>query len=810
MEFNFKEIEEKWQKYWDENGTNKFDENDLKDKFYMLEMFSYPSGATLHAGHWFNYACADTFARYKKLQGYNLFQPMGFDAFGLPAENRAIKTGIHPKDSTLKIIKTMTEQLKKMGGMIDWDYTLATCNEDYYKWTQWIFLQLYKKGLAYRKEAPVNWCTGCKTVIANEQVVDGCCERCGSPVIQRNMTQWFLKITDYAEELLKGLDDLDWPENTKVLQRNWIGKSEGTEAIFKTESGKDISVFTTRVDTIFGVSFVVIAPENKLVNELTVDSQREEVKKYLEESSKKNEITRLSTETEKTGCFTGSYCVNPVNNKRIPIFVGDYVVGSYGTGAVMGVGSHDTRDYDFAKKYNLEIVRVIKGKNGNDELPFTDEGILTNSGKFDGMTSEQARKEITKFLEEKGLGKFVTNYRLRDWSVSRQRYWGAPIPIIYCEHCGEVPVPEKDLPVALPYDVEFTPNGQSPLARNEKFMNCKCPICGGPAHRDPDTLDTFVCSSWYFLRYPDNRNSEKAFDSNKINQMLPVDKYVGGKEHATGHLLYSRFVTRALHDMGYINFKEPFKSLVHQGIILGPDGYRMSKSRGNTVTPDDFVNISGADCFRLYLLFGFNFAQGGPWSDEGVSSTVKFVERVARLVKKISEEKTENESLYNSNESELDYAVNNAIKIVGRDIEQFSFNTAVARIMELVNAMYKYDNLTIKNTFLLKEVAKKFVIIVSPMIPHIAEEFNEWLGEKESVFKKHYPSVDESKLVKNEVEIVVQVNNKIKEHLQIDVNSTEEEVLSKVKQIEQFAQLFAENKVKKHIYVKNKLLNLIV
>lgn len=810
MEFDFKAIEEKWAKYWQENGIDKFDEKNIDNKYYVLEMFSYPSAATLHAGHWFNYACADTFARYKKMKGKNLFQPMGFDAFGLPAENYAIKTGIHPQDSTLKNIEKMIVQLKKMGAMIDWDYTLETCSENYYKWTQWLFLQLYKKGLAYRKEAPVNFCTSCQTVIANEQVVDGCCERCGHEVIQKKMTQWFLKITDYAQELLNGLDDLDWPENTKTLQRNWIGKSNGAEAVFKTESGKDITVFTTRLDTIFGVSFVVIAPENKLVDELTTLENKEKMQKYLLESSKKNEIVRLSTENEKTGCFTGSYCINPVNNKKVPIFVGDYVVGSYGTGAVMGVAAHDTRDYDFAKKYNLDIIRVINGENGNDNLPFVEDGILTNSEKFSGQTSEIARKNITESLKESGLGRAVTNFRLRDWLVSRQRYWGAPIPIIHCEKCGEVPVLEKDLPVKLPYDVEFKPTGLSPLASHSVFINCKCPVCGGNAKRDADTLDTFVCSSWYYLRYPDNKNSAEPFNSKKINKILPVDKYVGGKEHACMHLLYARFITRALFDMGYINFKEPFKSLVHQGTILGSDGNKMSKSKGNTVTPDVFVDEFGADCFRLYLLFGFNFIQGGPWSDDGVSSSVKFVERVARIVKKVSQMPTENENLFNAEAKELEYAVNYAIKNVEHDLEIFSFNTAVARVMELVNAIYKYDNLQVKNTVLLKDVCKKLALIVAPMMPHIAEELNLWLGNKESVFKQNYPVADESKLIKNEVEIVVQINNKIKTKLNIDVNSTEEDVVEIVSNMDLFKDLFKTKSIKKHIYIKNKLLNLIV
>ncbi|NLZ25835.1 MAG: leucine--tRNA ligase, partial [Clostridiales bacterium] len=621
---DYKQIEKKWQKIWEEKKLYSFDKSKADKKYYVLEMFSYPSGAKLHAGHWFNYGPSDTFARFKRMQGYEVFQPMGFDAFGLPAENYAIKTGIHPEDSTLKNIETMEGQLKAIGAMYDWDYEIKTCLPDYYKWTQWIFLQLYKHGLAYRKEAPVNWCPSCNTVLANEQVVDGGCERCGTVITRRNLTQWFFKITAYSEELLNSLKDLDWPEKTKLMQTNWIGKSIGAEIEFAVKGGGSFKVFTTRADTVFGVSYVVLAPEHELVEKITTPEMRAAVEAYQEECRKVSEIERLSTAREKTGVFTGAYAINPVNNKEVPIYIADYVLATYGTGAVMGVPSHDERDFVFANKYNLPIIRVIKGEEGKDDLPYTERGVMVNSAGFDGMDSEAAKEAIVEYLEKIGKGQKKINYRLRDWLVSRQRYWGAPIPVIHCEHCGIVPVPEKDLPVLLPYNVDFKPDGKSPLLKCEEFMNTTCPVCGMPARRDPDTLDTFVCSSWYFLRYPDNKNDKEPFDKEWIDKMLPVDKYIGGAEHACMHLLYARFVTKALRDMGYLNFDEPFLSLVHQGTILGPDGQKMSKSRGNVVSPDERIKKYGSDIFRVFLMFCFSYTEGGPWNDNNFEGVQRF------------------------------------------------------------------------------------------------------------------------------------------------------------------------------------------
>ena len=805
---DFKTIEKKWQKRWADLKLYSFNKDNISKKHYVLEMFSYPSGAKLHAGHWFNYGPADSYARFMRMQGYEVFQPMGFDAFGLPAENYAIKTGIHPEESTLKNIETMEKQLKAIGATYDWDYEIKTCLPDYYKWTQWLFLQLYKHGLAYRKEAPVNWCPSCNTVLANEQVKEGECERCHTPVIRKNLTQWFFKITDYSEELLSGLDKLDWPEKTKLMQKNWIGKSFGSEVDFETQSGEKFTVFTTRVDTIYGVSYVVLAPEHPLVDKITTPEQKKAVEDYKYECSKASEIDRLSTTREKSGTFTGAYAINPVNGKKVPILIADYVLASYGTGAVMGVPAHDERDFAFATKYNLPITRVIKGEKGqNDELPFCDYGVLTASDEFDGMSSKEAIKAITAKLEKQSKGRLKTNYRLRDWLVSRQRYWGAPIPAIYCPHCGIVPVPEKDLPVTLPHDVDFTPDGKSPLLKCEEFMNVTCPVCGKPARRDPDTLDTFVCSSWYYLRYPDNKNDKAPFDSELINKMLPVDKYIGGAEHACMHLLYARFITKALRDMGYLNFDEPFLSLVHQGTILGPDGNKMSKSRGNVVSPDDCIQKYGSDVFRLYLMFCFSYTEGGPWNDSGLDGVQRFMDRVERLVDSVKDKKL-SDSPFAKDEKELNYVRNFTVKSMTADMKNFSFNTAVARLMEFVNAIYTYFNKTQNPNKLLYDCVKDVVLLIAPLTPHFAEELNERMGSTESVFNMRYPVCDEKALVKDEVEIAVQINSKIKGKTTVSTAASDEEVAAAAK--EAVTEALGDATIKKTIVIKGRLVNFIV
>ena len=806
---DLRQVEQKWQKIWADTGLYKFHRDRADKKWYVLEMFSYPSGAKLHAGHWYNYGPADTYARFKRMQGYEVFQPMGFDAFGLPAENYAIKTGIHPQDSTMKNIATMEEQLKKIGAMYDWDYEVYTCVPEYYKWTQWLFLQFYKHGLAYRKEAPVNWCPSCNTVLANEQVIQGECERCGSTVVRKNLTQWFLKITDYADELLEDLDKLDWPEKTKLMQKNWIGKSYGGEIEFAVKGREEkFRVFTTRADTAFGVTYVVLAPENPLVDVITAPECRAAVEEYKLNASKVTEIDRLASNREKTGVMTGAYAINPVNGREVPILVADYVLASYGTGAVMGVAAHDERDFVFAQKLGLPIERVIKSADGSpDELPYTDYGVMVNSGEFDGMTSEEGKLAVIKKLEKEGKGSLKTNYRLRDWLVSRQRYWGAPIPMIHCEHCGVVPVPEEDLPVKLPYNVDFTPDGVSPLAKCEEFMNVKCPVCGRPARRDPDTLDTFVCSSWYYLRYPDNRNDKQAFDREWIDKMLPVDKYIGGAEHACMHLLYARFFTKALRDMGYLDFDEPFLSLVHQGTILGSDGNKMSKSRGNVISPDDSISKYGADVFRVYLMFGFSYIEGGPWNDNGLDSIGRFFDRVERLVKKCFDVEFAARP-HEKAEKELDYVRNATIKAVSADIETFSFNTALARIMEFVNAIYAYDGASGVKSELFRDCVKDLVLLLAPFAPHFAEELWEMLGENYSVFDRRYPVVNEKALVKDEVELAVQINSKLRARITVPSDASKEEIELAAKQAVG-AQL-AGAEPKKVIVVPGRLVNLII
>ena len=820
---NIKEIESKWGKYWEEHKTFKFNPEKIEDKKYILEMFSYPSGSRLHIGHLFNYCIPDSFAKYRKMKGDNVFQPMGFDAFGLPAENFAFKTGIHPRESTFQNMEYMQTQLNNAGLAFDWEYAVRTCNPEYYKWTQWLFLKLYERGLAVQKYAPVNWCPSCNTVLANEQVIDGECERCGSQIVHKNLTQWFFKITDYAEKLLEGLDRIDWPAKTKISQRNWIGKSVGAEVDFTLEkeifdeNNKKIdklTVFTSRPDTIFGVSYMVIAPEHPLTLSLTTQSQKTQVEKYIAETLKKDEIARQSTTLEKTGVFTGAYAINPVNNKKIPIYTADYVLATYATGAVMGVPSHDERDFEFAKKYNLEIIPVISPENLEenqkieDLLPFTENGLLINSGEFNGTLNQKAKEKIIKHLEKMGKGRAKTNYKLRDWSVSRQRYWGCPIPIIHCEYCGIVPVPEKDLPVLLPETMDYHPDGTSPLAKNEEYMNVICPKCGRPAKRDPDTLDTFVCSSWYELRYPNANNNEKILDSELTNKICPVDYYFGGMEHANGHLLYSRFIAKVLYDAGIINFDEPFKKLIHQGMILGPDGQKMSKSKGNVINPDDSLKEFGADATRLYLIFGFNYVDGGPWNDDGIKNSYKFLERVERLVLKTIENR--NKSQHSIDEKalkELEYAKNFAISEYEKNLENFTLNSAVARIMEYVNALYKYDLNEQKSNAVMEENVKILLKLLAPFAPHVCEELWEKLGEKESIFCGGFPTFDASKLVKDEIEIAVQINSKIVGRMNIPSNANNAEIENLAKN--NFAQKFENKTIIKSIIIPNRLVNFI-
>ncbi|MBR2588714.1 MAG: leucine--tRNA ligase [Bacilli bacterium] len=795
--YNFKEVEEKWRKYWKENKLYKFDK-EREDKIYQLEMFSYPSGAKLHMGHWYNYSVPDAWTRYKRMTGHNIFNPMGFDAFGLPAENYAIKTGIHPKDSTEKNISTMIKQIDAIGGIFDWDNDVITCREEYYKWTQWMFLQLYKHGLAYKKEAPVNFCPSCNTVLANEQVVAGECERCGSTVLRKNLSQWFFKITDYAEELLTGLDTIDWPEKTKSLQRNWIGKSEGSLVKFEVaDTDIEFEVFTTRVDTLYGCTYCVLAPENPLVDQITTDEYKEGVKKYQEETAKINEIDRTSTVKEKTGVFTGAYAINPINDKKIPIWISDYVLATYGTGAVMAVPAHDERDYDFATKFKLDIIPIIE----SDKLPYVEEGKYINSDILNGLkTIKEAKEKINEKLEEIGKGKKTTSYKLRDWLVSRQRYWGAPIPIIYCDDCGMVPVPEEDLPVKLPYDVEFTPDGESPLAKSPEFVKCTCPKCGKEAKRECDTLDTFVCSSWYYLRYPDAFNDKEPFNKEVVDKMLPVDVYIGGVEHACMHLLYARFFTKALRDMGYLSFDEPFKKLIHQGMILDPKGQKMSKSKGNTVSPDDYIDKYGSDVLRAYLMFGFSYEDGGPWSDEGIKAVDKFLKRVYRLI----EDYDQNDSA--ERYDDIDYVLNNTIKNVRIDIEKFQMNTSIARIMEYVNILTKKSSEISIPKYYLEQLTR----LLAPFTPHITEEMWQALGNKPSVHNEKYPEVDEEKLIIKSYEMIIQVNGKVRGKETVKTDSPKEEMEEIALKNENVQKFIKDKEIVKLISIPNKLVNIVV
>ena len=808
-------IDKKWQDKWEKEELYKFDSSKLDKKLYTLEMFSYPSGSQLHAGHWFNYGPVDSWARLKRMQGYNVFQPMGFDAFGLPAENFAIKTGIHPQDSTYKNIETMEKQLKAMGAMFNWENEIVTCDPEYYKWTQWLFLKLYEKGLAYRKKAPVNWCPSCNTVLANEQVVDGCCERCSTEVTKKELTQWFLKITDYADELLDKLDGLDWPEKTVAMQKHWIGRSTGAEVNFKVkDSDINFNVFTTRVDTLNGVSYVVLAPENKLVDSITTAENKDAVEEYKEHAAKQTEIERQSITKEKTGVFTGSYAINPINGKEVPIWISDYVLATYGTGAVMAVPAHDERDFAFATKFNLPIERVIAPKDGSEvELPYCEPGVMINSGEFDGLTTEEGKEKVVEKLEQQGLGSKKVNYRLRDWLVSRQRYWGAPIPMIYCDKCGTVPVPEDQLPVKLPYDVEFAPDGKSPLAKSEEFKKCTCPKCGGEATRECDTLDTFVCSSWYYLRYPDNKNKDQAFNPELINKMLPVDKYVGGPEHACMHLLYARFITKALRDMGYLTFDEPFKSLTHQGLILGPDGLKMSKSKGNTISPDTYINQYGADVFRMYLMFGFAYTEGGAWSDDGIKSVARFVERIERTLDMANEainSGENNKTSMDKAEKELNFWRHTAIKGVTDDGNKMQFNTAIARMMEFVNALSKYMQEETKNLDFLREVTLDFIKLLAPFAPHFAEEQWSLAGNTTSVFNESFPEFDPKALVKDEIEIAIQVNGKIKNRINVASDLDEESIKTAALEDSAIKAATEGKNIVKVIVIKGRLVNIVV
>ncbi len=816
QEYNYQDIEPKWQQRWEETGLYKVNIHDTDNTLYCLVMFLYPSGDRLHIGHWYNYAPTDSYARFKRMQGYNVFEPMGYDAFGLPAENYAIKQGVHPKTSTEHNIQFIREQLKAMGAMYDWDMEVNTSSPDYYKWTQWMFLQLYKNGLAYRKKAAVNWCPSCQTVLANEQVVDGHCERCDTDVVHKDLEQWFFKITDYAERLLQGHEQIDWPEKTIHMQKNWIGKSVGARIRFDIEGDADtIEVFTTRPDTVYGVTYMVLAPEHPSVDKLTTEDNRDDVRTYVEQAKRAREIDRLSTEREKTGVPTGSYCINPVNGERVPIWIADYVLVTYGTGAVMAVPAHDQRDFEFATRYGLPIIEVIskdgKPSKGNLEAAYEEPGIMIQSGPFDGLSSQSDGIDaVITYLKENGWGDKEINYRLRDWLISRQRYWGAPIPVIFCRNCGEVPVPEEELPVVLPDKVDFSGRGESPLLTNPDFVNTSCPKCGASARREVDTMDTFVCSSWYFLRYPNPDLDDKPFDFKLVDQWLPVDQYVGGAEHATMHLLYARFLTKALHDFGHISFDEPFQRLVHQGTITS-QGAKMSKSKGNVVNPDDYVSQYGSDTFRLYMMFMGSYEEGGDWNDEGLVGIYRFIKRVWRLVYQLLNTPPQGDEIesFKTVKRQMHYA----IKHIGIDMDRFHFNTCISRIMELVNEMYLYiQNVPVEkqNKEMLDIVVGNLVKMLAPFTPHMAEELWEALDKPYSIFNTSWPEYDENELMMDSIQLGVQINGKIRDQVVVAADAEDSTVIQSALELENVIKYTDGKTVVKSFVVPNKLVILVV
>lgn len=828
--YDFKTIESKWQKIWAEEQAFKTTEDYDKEKYYVLEMFPYPSGK-LHMGHVRNYSIGDVIARFKKMDGYNVIHPMGWDSFGLPAENAAIKNGIHPFTWTNSNINDMHDQLNTLGLSYDWDREVATCKPDYYRWMQWLFIQFYKKGLAYKKDNPVNWCPDCQTVLANEQVVDGCCERCKTPVTKKHLSQWYLRITDYADRLLENLDTLPgWPDKVKTMQKNWIGRSEGAEVKFEIDStDKTLVVYTTRPDTLYGVTYMVMAPEHPYVKELIAGTEYEAAcDAYIENCKHKSEIERTSLTKEKTGEFIGKYAINPVNGKKVPIYISDYVMMDYGTGAIMAVPAHDQRDFDFAKKFGLDIIPVV-------DVPDVDlknlteaaaaEGTMINSGEYDGMNNRDAIKKIIADLESNDLGKKTINYKLRDWLISRQRYWGTPIPMVHCEKCCWVPEKEENLPILLPTDVEFTGKGDSPLTTSKTFRKCTCPQCGGEAEREIDTMDTFLDSSWYFLRYCDARNDKAIFDPKKVNYWMNVDQYIGGVEHAILHLMYARFFQMIMHDLGLCEAEEPFKNLLTQGMVTkgytDKDGNflvaKMSKSLGNVVAPKEIQDKYGADTARLFILFAAPPEKELEWSDAGVEGSYRFLNRVYRLVFEyindirgnavVSDEITIN----NANDKSLNMMINATIKKVGEDAGgRFNFNTSIASIMELVNEMYKYKQNAEMNLPLFDKAITSLLIVANPFVPHITEELWEQLGHTDRLYNTSWPEYDEKALVQDEVEIIVQINGKLKDKLAMPNNSDKEVIEEAAKNLDKIKGELEGKNIVKTIVVPNKIVNFVV
>lgn len=821
------EIEKNWQQVWSDKKSFYTPDENNKPKYYALSMFPYPSGK-LHMGHVRNYTITDVIARFKKAQGFNVLHPIGWDSFGLPAENAAMQHGANPATWTFQNIDYMTKQLKMLGLSYDWEREVTTCTPDYYKWTQWLFLQFYKKGLAYKKEAAVNWCETCATVLANEQVIDGRCWRCDDVVTKKNLSQWFLKITDYAEQLLQDLDKLEgWGDNVKTMQSNWIGKSTGAILKFKVvEKNLEVPVFTTRPDTAYGITYLVVAPEYKDIEALTLEENKEAVEAYRENARKMTEIERLSTERIKTGVPLGTHCINPFTGEKFPLWTADYALAEYGTGAVMAVPAHDERDFDFAKKYNLPIKIVIEEEKESAHCSlltahlteaYTEPGIMLNSGEFDGKNNEEAKKLITQKAVDGGFGEFKTQYRLRDWLISRQRYWGAPIPVVYCDKCGVQPVLEKDLPVLLPEDVDFSVTGKSPILTSKTFFDTTCPICGGHATRETDTMDTFICSSWYYMRYADAKNSEKCFDKALVDKWLPVDQYVGGIEHAILHLLYSRFFTKALRDMGLLSFDEPFKNLLTQGMVL-KDGSKMSKSKGNTVDPDEIFENYGADTARLFILSDSPPARDFDWSDAGVEGCYKFLNRVWRLVStnqdKIIFDYKLPEQLSKEND-DLVRAVHIAIKGITNDISnEFQFNTVISKYRELTNAIYDYLSKKKdfseedKNVFSFATIT--LMKLMSPVAVHLTEEVWHELGAENSIHDEPWCEWDENLAKTSSITLVIQINGKVKDKIDVSESLSQDELKEVALSSEKVKELTQGKEIVKVIVVPKKLVNIVI
>lgn len=800
--YNHSAIEKKWKKNWEANPVNVDDGK--KPKYYCLDMFPYPSGSGLHVGHWRGYVISDVWSRYQVLKGNYVIHPMGWDAFGLPAENYAIKMGVHPAKSTAENVANIKRQINEIAALYDWDREVNTTDPNFYKWTQWIFVQMFKKGLAYEKEFPINWCPSCKTGLANEEVVDGKCERCGTPVTKKNLRQWMLKITAYADRLLNDLDKLDWPEKVKKMQSDWIGKSYGAEVNFKVDGqDKNIVVYTTRPDTLYGATFMVLSPEHELAKSLATDETRDAVEKYIFDSSMKSNVDRMQSK-EKTGVFTGSYAINPLNGVKTPIWLSDYVLADYGTGAIMCVPAHDDRDFEFAKKFDLPIVQVI-AKDGkeieNMTEAYTDAvGTMINSGDWNGMESAKLKLEAPQMIEEKGYGKKTTNYKLRDWVFSRQRYWGEPIPIIHCPHCGNVPVPEEQLPLELPKVESYQPTGtgESPLAAIDEWVNTTCPVCGAAAKRETNTMPQWAGSSWYFLRYVDPHNDKELVSKEMADKYLPVDMYIGGVEHAVLHLLYSRFYTKFLNDIGVVDFDEPFTKLFNQGMINGSDGQKMSKSKGNVVSPDDLVRDYGCDALRMYELFVGPPELDADWDDRGIEGVSRFLNKFYKLVMDNKDKNVEADR-------ELLRVRANLISDIEQRFNSFSLNTVIAGFMEYNN---KLNELSKKNG-VDKETLKAFTILLAPFAPHIGEELWEELGGEGSVFHAEWPTFDESHKEVDTIEVPVQINGKTKLVIELDANVSKEDAIEAGKKaLSEAGKL--EGTIRKEIYVPKKIINIVV